>query len=117
MMHGQKNIKCMNTSKKKRNRVGVYSVYAASFPVFFSHHNRRARKVATEFIFNLTHQLQQPHSVPCSFSEIIDFMPRKSRWLLDTRPFVVILLTLKQQSINGVKGKAVPVHVMKGCVE
>ena len=104
----------MNTSKKTRNRVGVYSVCAASFPVFFSHNNRRARKVATEFIFNLTHQLPKFHSVSCCLSEIIDFMARKSRWLLDIRPFAVILLTFKQHSINGVKGKAVPVHVMKG---
>lgn len=103
----------MNTSKK-RNCVCVYSVYATLFPVFFSHHNRRARRLATEFIFNLTYQLQQLHSVSCSFSEIIDFMTRKSRWLLDTRPFAAVLLTFKQQSINGVKGKAVPVHVMKG---
>lgn len=95
----------MNTSKKKINRVGVHSVYTASFPLFFSHHNRRARKVATEVVLNLSHQLQQLHSVPCSFSEIIDLMARKSRWLLDIRPFVVLPLALRQQSINGVKIK------------
>ena len=92
----------MNTSKKKINRVGVYSV---SFPLFFSHHSRRAPKVATQFFFNLAHHLQQLYLVPCSFSEITDFMATKSRWLLDIRPFVVALLNLKQQSWNGVKVK------------
>jgi hypothetical protein len=43
----------MNTSKKKKNRVGVYSVYAASFPIFFSHHNEGHEKLQSSLFSTL----------------------------------------------------------------
>jgi hypothetical protein len=53
------------------------------------------------------------HPISRSFSEITDFMARKSRWLLDIRPYAVLLLTLKPQPINGMKGKGAPVRTTK----
>jgi hypothetical protein len=66
-----------DASKKKRKRFGVYSTYTAAFPLFLSHHNRRARNMVTEFVSSLTYQLQLLHLISCPFSEITDFMARK----------------------------------------